>query len=158
MGVGRQWHTLSALPLGDPAPTVQEAGWTWDQTGSVQKILPPPEFKPWILQSIISHYIKKLHWLPLLRVDENIYNYMIYDGQHLMVLQLQCGGMGLTTPHEKYKHITICYTWHPAFQDWVLQWDLENMAFHFHHSAEFLDQLSSHWLFKDSAPHSYLLI
>jgi len=27
MGVGRQCHTLAALPLADPVPTVQEAGW-----------------------------------------------------------------------------------------------------------------------------------
>jgi hypothetical protein len=120
MGVGRQWHTLAALPLGDPEPTIQVAEWTWDQTGWVQKILAPPEFKPWILQPMMSHYTKKLHRQSLLRVDENIQNYIIYDGQQLMVLQLQCGGNGLTTPHEKYKHITICYTQHPTFQDWIL--------------------------------------
>jgi hypothetical protein len=97
--------------------------------GGYGKSHPPPGFNPWFLQPIMSHYTKKLCRLSLLRVAGNIKNYIIYGGQQLIVLQLKCGGKGLTTPHEKYKHITICYMQHPDFQDWIPQRDLENMAF-----------------------------
>jgi hypothetical protein len=48
----------------------------------------------WIFQPIMTHYTKKLRQLSLLRVAENIKNYIIYDGQQLMVLQLKCGAWG----------------------------------------------------------------
>ena len=123
---------LLLYPWQTQYPLYRRLGGPWDQSGWVWKISPPPGFKPWILQPIMSHYTKKLHRLSLLRVAGNIKNYIIYGGQKLMVLQLKCGGKGLTTPHEKYKHVTICYTQHPDFQDWIPQRDLENMAFQFH--------------------------
>jgi len=74
MEEGRQCHTLAALPLADLVPTVQEAGWAlgpvWVGTENLAptwvQALDPPAHK----------------------------NYIIYDGQQLMVLQLKCGAWG----------------------------------------------------------------
>jgi len=51
-GVGGQCHILAALPWErGTVLIVQEAGW-------VQKLFPPPGFKPWTFKSIASHYTK----------------------------------------------------------------------------------------------------
>jgi hypothetical protein len=43
---------INALPLGKRSSTHCTGGWT----GWVQKTLPPPEFDPWTIQPVASHY------------------------------------------------------------------------------------------------------
>jgi hypothetical protein len=40
----------------DPVSTAQNAGWAAAPVYKAWKISPPPQFKPWIVQPIASHY------------------------------------------------------------------------------------------------------
>jgi hypothetical protein len=56
-GVGGQHHTLATLPLGKTQnPLYRRLGGLQGRSGWVQKTFPSPEFDPWTVQPVASHY------------------------------------------------------------------------------------------------------
>ena len=76
MEVGGQRHAPAALPPAKTRyPLFRRLGGPQGRCGRVRKILPSPEFDPWTVQPVPSHYT---NWaIPVRRWDSNITKFIL---------------------------------------------------------------------------------